>query len=266
MPYYIDQLNRQVTIKEKPFRIVSLVPSQTELLHHLGLEKEVVGITKFCVHPAQWFKTKTRIGGTKNVDIQKVKELQPDIIFANKEENVQEQVEQLASDFPVWVSDVNTVDDALRMINSIGEITGKTKQAETLILKIKEGFADIAVPASNHQLPAAYLIWRNPYMTAGGDTFIHHILTEAGFQNIFQHRGRYPEITVPDLQMAGCQLLMLASEPYPFKEKHVIELQMQLPQTKIILVDGEIFSWYGSRLLKAPPYFRSLHQQIASMM
>ena len=122
MPLFTDQLNRTILLKEKPSRIVSLVPSQTELLHALELREEVVGITKFCVHPTDWFRTKTRVGGTKTVNFDSVRSLRPDLIIANKEENVKEQVEALAAEFPVWVSDVNNLADALDMLQKLGQV------------------------------------------------------------------------------------------------------------------------------------------------
>lgn len=270
MPVFVDQLNRQLTLSQKPSRIVSLVPSQTELLFDLGLEDEVIGITKFCVHPDKWFKKKTRIGGTKTINIEKIKGLQPDLIIANKEENEQEQIEELAKDFPVWVSDVNTLNDAYEMMEAIGTLTGKIEEAQTLIIRIKTNFSQRQTP--NAKPKTCYLIWKDPYMTVGGDTFINDMLNHAGFKNIFQDRKRYPEVTIAQLQtanlptgQAGCQLLLLPSEPYPFKQKHIDELRRQLPDTKIILVDGELFSWYGSRLLQVPAYFKNLQQQIAAM-
>jgi ABC-type Fe3+-hydroxamate transport system substrate-binding protein len=266
MPVYIDQINREVSIKEKPARIVSLVPSQTELLYHLGIEEEITGITKFCVHPTQWFRTKTRIGGTKNIHLQKIRELKPDLIIGNKEENVREQIEELANNFPVWVSDVNTLNDALKMIDSIGELVNRKQKAETLITQIKTNFLDYQLQSTNKKLRTCYLIWKEPYMTAGGDTFIHDMLTRAGFSNMFQYKQRYPEITVPELSTLNCDLLLLSSEPYPFRQKHIDELKAKLPSAKIILVDGEMFSWYGSRLLKAPEYFTNLQHQIASIV
>lgn len=201
----------------------------------------------------------------QKIFILKIKELQPDLIIANKEENVKEQIEELAKDFPVWISDVNTLEDALQMIYSIGEITGKTEQAETLITRIKTNFSNLQLQTAIRKFQTAYLIWKDPYMTIGGDTFINDMLIKAGFENTFASAKRYPEVTVSQLQITNCQLLLLPSEPYPFKQKHIDELQAQLPTTKIILVDGEMFSWYGSRLLKAPEYFKSLHHQIASM-
>ncbi|HEY1023050.1 MAG TPA: helical backbone metal receptor, partial [Flavisolibacter sp.] len=263
MPIYTDQLSRTIELTARPTRIVSLVPSQTELLYDLGLESEVVGITKFCVHPQQWFREKTRIGGTKNINLEKLASLQPDLIIANKEENIKEQVEALAKQFPVWVSDVNTLTDACAMIKSIGAITRKTEAANTIAENIQNQFSHHQTP--NPKLPIAYLIWKDPYMTVGGDTFIHHMLEAAGFQNVFAQQERYPAITIDDLHKGNCQYILLSSEPYPFQQKHIDELAHQLPNTKILLVDGEMFSWYGSRLLKAPSYFRKLQQQISLM-
>ncbi|HTM92635.1 MAG TPA: helical backbone metal receptor, partial [Flavisolibacter sp.] len=248
MPLYTDQLERTLELKQIPKRIVSLVPSQTELLFDLGLNEEVVGITKFCVHPEHWFRTKTRIGGTKQLHLEKIKELQPDLIIANKEENVREQIEELANYFPVWISDVNNLNDTLEMIVSIGKLTNKSSQAKEMAAQINESFNQLQTP--NSKLPTCYLIWNDPYMTIGGDTFINDMLQQSGFQNIFEDQKRYPEISIQQLQSVDCQLLLLSSEPYPFKQKHVDELQPLLPNTKIILVDGEMFSWYGSRLLK----------------
>ena len=250
-------------LKHFPKRIVSLVPSQTELLHYLGLEQETVGITKFCVHPEEWFTTKTKIGGTKAIKKDIIQHLQPDLIIANKEENVREQVEELAKDYPVWVTDVNDLDDALQMINDIGELTGKAHEAGHLVLSIKKEFNELKkLSTANYQLSTAYLIWRNPYMTIGGDTFINNMLAQCGFQNVFAGNLRYPEVTVTQLQTTNHKLLLLSSEPYPFKQKHINELQSQLPGCKIMLVDGEMFSWYGSRLLLAPQYFKTLIHSI----
>jgi ABC-type Fe3+-hydroxamate transport system substrate-binding protein len=263
MALYVDQLRRTIELAHTPKRIISVVPSQTELLFDLGLDEEVIGITKFCVHPAHWFKTKTRIGGTKQLNIEKIKALRPDLIIANKEENVRQQIEELAKDFPVWISDINDLRGALDMITSIGAITSKENVAKHIIDEINKGFAPLQT--TNHKLQTCYLIWKDPYMTIGGDTFINDILNRAGFQNSFAYQKRYPEVTITDLQTAGCQLLLLSSEPFPFKQKHIDELQPLLPDTKIILVDGELFSWYGSRLLKAPGYFLQLQNQILSL-
>lgn len=236
---------------------MSLVPSQTELLYDLQFSEAVVGITKFCVHPQEWFRHKTRVGGTKDVDIQKIYALQPHLIIANKEENVQQQIEALALDFPVWVTDVNTLDDALAMITDIGQLTCREKEAYDMVKNIENAFA---VPKTiDSIIPAAYLIWKDPYMCAGADTFINDMMQHAGFENVFSNKTRYPEVTISQVQKAGCKILLLSSEPYPFRQKHMAELKNELKDVTVMLVDGEMFSWYGSRLLKAPAYFQKLH-------
>lgn len=260
---HLDQMRRSIELKHTPKKIISLVPSQTELLFDLGLDEEVIGITKFCIHPEHWFRNKMRIGGTKQLHLDKIKGLQPDLIIANKEENVQEQIEELAKYFPVWTSDVNNLDEALQMIESIGEITNREHQARTIKNQITENFSQLPTP--NTKPKTAYLIWRQPYMTIGGDTFINDMMKCAGFENIFEDQQRYPEITIEQLNHSTCEVLLLSSEPFPFQKKHIDELQPLLPNTRSILVDGEMFSWYGSRLLKAPSYFRQLQDQVLSL-
>jgi ABC-type Fe3+-hydroxamate transport system substrate-binding protein len=253
-------LQQTADLNYLPKKIISLVPSQTELLYDLGLENETVGVTKFCVHPLQWFKTKARVGGTKTINIDKIHQLHPDLIIANKEENVKEQIEELAKDYPVWITDVNNLTDALQMTADIAALTGTSAIADALISNISKGFKGIT--KINKPVKTAYLIWQKPYMTVGGNTFINDMLLQCGFENVFAGKKRYPEINIDDLLIANCQLLLLSSEPYPFKQKHIDELSRQLPYTKIILADGEFFSWYGSRLLQAPQYFKQLIAQI----
>ena len=255
---FIDQMGRRVALDVwPPRRIVSIVPSQTELLADLGLEQEVVGITKFCIHPAEWFQSKKRVGGTKTLDIHKIAALKPDLIIGNKEENEQSQIEALVQQFPVWMSDIYTLEDAFQMMQQLGELTGKSTVADALVLKIRDEFAQL--PASGQKRPkTAYFIWRKPFMVAGGDTFIHQMLQKAGFDNVFGSLSRYPEISLEQLVAAQPERILLSSEPYPFVEKHLAELQEICPNAQIQLVDGELFSWYGSRLLKSPAYFASL--------
>jgi len=247
-------------LPHRPQRIISLVPSQTELLYTLGLEEQTIGITKFCVHPKEWFSSKAKIGGTKTIKKEIIDQLKPDLIIANKEENVKEQVEDLAKDYPVWVTDVNNFADALQMINDIGVLTHTADKATQITDKVKESFTSMqqGLNTQNSKPKTCYLIWHNPYMTVGGDTFIHDMLDKCGFDNIFAGQNRYPETDIEQLKIADCQLLLLSSEPYPFKQKHIDELQQQLPQCKIILADGEMFSWYGSRMLYAADFFKEL--------
>lgn len=258
-----DQLQKEIQLSVLPKRIVSLVPSQTELLASIGLNEEVIGITKFCVHPNHWFRSKQRIGGTKNVDIEKVRTLQPDLIIANKEENVREQVLELEKIAPVWTSDIHSIEDALSMMQSIGALTGKTAEANSLITTIeaKRALLQKQIHDTKKQLRVVYLIWKDPYMAAGGDTFIDTMLQACGWNNCQRDRMRYPEISFSELAQLRPDLVLLSSEPYPFQQKHIIELQQVLPDTKVVLADGEMFSWYGSRMADAFDYFRKMLQE-----
>jgi len=249
-------MGREMEISFPPKRIISLVPSQTELLYDLGLDEAVVGITKFCVHPESWFRSKKRIGGTKQVHYEEIAALQPDLILANKEENTQEIVATLAAQFPVWVSNITSLEDSLEMIAEIGKITGTEEKATSIANEIGNRFA--ALPKARKTLRVAYFIWRNPWMSVGADTFISHMIAAIGWENVFAGKTRYPEISFEELAAAKPDLVLLSSEPYPFKEKHIAEIRAVVPGASILLVDGEMFSWYGSRLLHAPSYFSRL--------
>lgn len=239
-------------------KIVSLVPSITEALFDLGLtEHEVVGRTKFCIHPAEKVKHVAVVGGTKNINTGKIRALQPDLIVANKEENVREQVESLMEDFRVLVTNVENIEDNYYLLKNLGKLFHKEERAQSFNLKIYEVLNEAKV---NSKLKAAYLIWNNPYMTIGSDTFIHKIMAEIGFENLFKDRKRYPEIKTEDL--AGADLLMLSSEPFPFKEKHIEELKAVYPEKKIMIVDGEAFSWYGTHIAKCSDYFKRLIREV----
>lgn len=261
---FIDQMNRHVEIDFPPKRIVSLVPSQTELLYDLGLDEEVVGQTVFCIHPEKSYQTKPRVGGTKKVNFDIIAKLKPDLIIGNKEENDQSQIEKLIKFYPVWMSDIKTLNDALDMIEKVGDIVDKKENAKRISNQIFIKF--YSLPASNLHLPTVYLIWRNPYMAAGKDTFINDMLHRCGMKNVATNETfRYPEITELKLQTLNPKLILLSSEPYPFKQKHIDELNVICPEAKVILVDGELFSWYGSRLLKSVEYFLQLKDMLAQL-
>ncbi len=258
-----DQLGRRVTLPFPPQRIVSLVPSQTELLFDLGLGDRVVGVTKFCIHPPTARHSASVIGGTKNFDFTKIKAAQPDLIIGNKEENYQEGIAQLARHFPVWLSDITTLPEALDMIRRVGDLTGKAHLAEPLAAEIKYSFDRLRLAAAP-SASVAYFIWRKPYMVAASGTFIDDMLRRAGFRNAFAGLGRYPEITPEQLAAAAPEHIFLSSEPYPFGEKHRTEFQELCPAAKIQVVDGELFSWYGSRLRLSAEYFQRLRAGLAA--
>lgn len=261
MPTFTDQLQNAIFLSEKSKRIISLVPSQTELLFELGLDNEVVGVTKFCIHPAGKVKTKTKIGGTKNFNFETIDALQPDLIIGNKEENYQEGIEKLSEKYPVWMSDIFTLEDSLEMIRKVGELTGKSENARKIAAKTAASFAALPKPEKN--IKAAYFIWKSPYMAAGSHTFIDDMLRRCGLENVFGNSERYPEIAMELLRESQPGVILLSSEPYPFQEKHFAEFQESCPDAKVMIVDGEMFSWYGSRLLKAPAYFQELLTSIS---
>ena len=256
----IDQIGYQFELKSPPQRIISLVPSQTELLYDLGLEDEVVGITKFCIHPKEWFETKNRVGGTKTINFEKIAALKPDLIIANKEENNQEEIEALQKSYPVYTTDIYNLEDSLLMMISIGEITNTSAKAKQIVNQINNNFEELKPLKTPKSV--LYFIWRNPYMTIGEDTFISDMLTRCGFKPI-EIGNRYPEIAEEQIKKLKPNFIFLSSEPYPFKEKHIKELSILCPNSKITLVDGEMFSWYGSRLIKAKDYFVDLIEKMA---
>jgi len=255
-----DQLGKLIHLPLTPRRIVSLVPSQTELLFDLGLNENVVGITKFCIHPSEWFRTKTRVGGTKKINIDIIRNLRPDLVIANKEENTLEDVSAIEEFCPVWTSNISSCQEAIDMIKRIAEITQTGSKADDLINAIEKEFSSLSF---TYQYRTAYMIWKDPWMAAGGDSFISDMMKACGFINILQHSSRYPTISWEDLKQNNIEVLLLSSEPYPFDMKHLEEISKILPEVEIRLVDGEMFSWYGSRLLLAPGHFRTLRKTLS---
>lgn len=242
-------------------RVVSLVPSLTELLADLGLDEEVVGLTRFCVHPTDWKARKTVVGGTKNVRVERVAALAPDLVLANREENTREAVEAIAAFARVHVTEVRTVDDALAMIQEVGALVARPGPAARLATEIATAFA--MLPATE-PVRVAYLIWRRPYMTVGGDTYVSDVLARGGFVNVFADRTRYPEVTPEDLAARRPEAILLSSEPYPFRPAHAAELAEAVPDVPIHFVDGEAFSWYGPRMRLAPGALAALRAETAA--
>lgn len=228
-----------------PKRIISLVPSLTETLFDLGLEEEVVGITRFCIHPRHWHQRKKRIGGTKDFRLADIKALQPDLIIANKEENTREGIEALAKDFPVWVSDISTIQEAIESIHTLGQLCGLEAKAMALASEISASWAQL--PRFPLPLKSLYFIWKSPWMVAGKGTYIDAVLQQLGLENGCTE-SRYPVIDIDAFRGQTPDLLLFSSEPFPFKAPHWEEWQERFPKAQCMVVDGEAFSWYGSRM------------------
>lgn len=255
---FVDQLNRTVQLKKTPSRIVSLVPSQTELLIDLGLADKLVGITKFCIHPKDAVKSITKIGGTKNFNLEKIRFLKPDLIIANKEENEEIKLKELMSEFPVWISDIKNLDQAIDMIKKIGAVTEETEKANKLSLSIsKKFFRFESVRKTKKRV--LYLIWKNPFMSINKDTFINDMIEKCGWQNMCSNYiNRYPTFNEEEIVKLKPDTVLLSSEPFPFKEKHIADIKKVFPESTITIVNGEAFSWYGSKLLTSTDYFSKL--------
>lgn len=254
-----DQLERQVQLPIRIEKIISLVPSQTEFLFDLGLDQEIIGVTRYCIHPQGKVSGKATIGGTKNFDVRKITSLNPDLVLANKEENIREGINALAENLPVWVSDINNLQQALEMMSAVGEITGRQGQAKEIISTIQGEFSALPFFPS---LKVVYMIWRKPYMVAAGGTFIDFVLTSCGLVNLMGTLSRYPVVSAEELQKLNPDLVFLSSEPYPFVDKHIAEFRQLCPSANVLLVDGEMFSWYGSRLRYSVEYFRNLERKL----
>lgn len=257
----IDQLNRPLHFEKSPKRIISLVPSQTELLIDLGLKDRLVGVTKFCVHPENIRKEKKIVGGTKGVRMDRIKELNPDIILCNKEENTKEMIDELKEHYSLHISDVNNLEDTFELIQQYGEIFEVKDRAEEIIENIKTKRDEfLNYIAKKPILKVAYFIWRKPWMVAGSENFIDYMLKLSRFENVYADIPRYPEVELENLKQTD--FIFLSSEPYPFEEKHIPEIKSIVSNTDFALVDGEFFSWYGSRLEKAFSYFMELRKSL----
>lgn len=264
MKQLTDQLGIVHTFYASPQRIISLVPSQTELLYDLGLEDKLVGITKFCVHPYHLKSIRKIVGGTKKVNYDKIKALKPDIIVCNKEENTQEIVDELRKICPVWVTDIYTLEDNFQMITDFGQLFNRRTEARKWNDKLAFALIDFKNFIKDYPVrKVAYFIWKNPYMVAGSGTFINEMLKLNHFRNQFASKERYPEIELEKIEEEGdLDLILLSSEPFPFKAEDGYEIVKSTKNGQTILVDGEMFSWHGSRLLKAFDYFKFLHDKI----
>jgi ABC-type Fe3+-hydroxamate transport system substrate-binding protein len=252
-----DSLGRWVTVPVEPKRIVSLCPSQTETLFALGLEGRLVGRTRYCIHPAEKVATLSVVGGTKKVDPSLIQSLRPDLIIAEKEENTREDVECLAEIAPVYVTKNESWEEALDTIHRLGIVTGTLDRAGRLIEEIEATWA--TVPWALRLMRVLYLVWRKPYMAAGSLTFIDAVMRRLGWENVAATlSGRYPIIEDPS--QLRPEIVLLCSEPYPYKAQHVPEVQALWPEARVEVVRGDYFAWYGARLIEAARYMRELQR------
>lgn len=250
LPPFVDARGVPVSLPAPPRRIVSLVPSTTETLFELGVGDRVVGVTRFCVHPRDALAGRVRVGGTKDLELDRLAALDPDLIVANAEENSREMFAAIEGRWPLWVAFPRSVDEAVADLCTLGALVGEPARGAALAG---------AVTAARHALPKAarwtyvYLIWRKPWFVASADTFITAMLAEVGGHNLISaESGRYPELTLDALRALDADRVLLSSEPFPFAERHVEELvEAGFSREKLRLVDGEACSWHGARMARS---------------
>jgi ABC-type Fe3+-hydroxamate transport system substrate-binding protein len=255
----VDSSGVAVELERPPRRIVSLVPSLTETLCALGLADALVGITVYCVEPREVVAGKTRIGGEKNPDLEKIRRLEPDLVIANIEENLREHVEALrAWSIPVWVTYPRTVADGIGLITDLGAVTGTEARAAEIVGEIQPLYERVRSAASRRPaVPLFYPIWRAPYMTINRDTYIHDMLSVCGARNVFADRAeRYPTVSLDEMAAARPAVILLPNEPFRFRRAHLADFAgyTEVPAVRdgrIHLVDGKPFSWHGPRIAEA---------------
>lgn len=249
----IDHVGREVKLTTRPKRIVSLCPAITATLFAIGLDKEVVGRTRFCIYPKEQVEHIPIVGGTKEINIDKIHAVKPDLIIAEKEENTKEIVAQLEKDFPVFVFEIQSIQENKRMLEDLGKIVQKQEEANQLAYTIETAFQNLP---NLQGKKAAYMIWRTPYMVVGHSTYINTVLESLHLINPFtKFEGRYPAVTLEELKKAELDYLFLATEPFRFQEKHVEEFKTLLPDVDISLIDGEMF-WYGVNMVEGAKYLK----------
>ena len=249
-------------------RVVSLCPSLTELVFDLGRGDTLVGRTKFCIHPADRVGAVEAVGGTKNPKLDRIIALRPDLVLLNEEENRREDADALAAaGLALHVSFPRDAPETAAMVRDIGAALGAADAAERIAGEIVARTARVrataAARASRGERPVrwAYLIWRRPWMAAGGDTFVTALLDQAGGENVLgTAAARYPEVTAETLRAADPDVVFLSSEPFPFAERHVEELVAEtgLPRERFRFADGELLSWHGSRTVAGVDYADTL--------
>lgn len=241
-------------------RVVSLVPSLTETLAGLGLADKLVGRTRFCISSPALLGHIPRVGGTKDPRLSRIAELKPDLILSVKEENRPEDAQALAEDFPVLVFDIKTVSDALDAVRVLGNLLGADSEKVQGILH--EANALLAMDLVTPRLQCLYLIWKEPWMTIGTDTYIASMLRVCGMELADITMTRYPVVDMPTfLKSHPVDAILLSSEPYPFKEAEAAALQAEFG-IPTYCVDGQLLSWYGTLTPAGLRYGQSLYSRL----
>lgn len=251
-----DASGALVVLPASPTRIVSLVPSLTELCFDLGLEDRMAGATIFCTEPRDRVSRLPRVGREKDPDLGRIRSLAPDLVLANVEENRREVVEALrAEGVAVWVVYPRSVAEGIVLVRELGEMTGAGSTGAALAARLEARLAQVVARTAARPRARVFCpIWRNPYMTVARDTYVHDMLSVCGGDNVFGHRStRYPTVTLEEVAAARPEVVLLPDEPYRFRPVHLADLE-PLAETpalragRVHFVDGKLLSWYGTRI------------------
>jgi len=264
-----DDLGDELSLDRLPNRIVSLVPSVTETVIDLGAAKRLVGITNYCVHPAEVVSNISKVGGTKGFSLDKIDDLKPDLIGANKEENRKHQIDKLRESYPVFVTYPRTVDGAIKMVLDLGTLTGTSPRASKFASKCRHLLESMDPATVAKSLRTACMIWRDPWMAAGYDTYMRELLECVGFNTVFDEgEDRYPETTLSTIAQREPDVIMLPNEPYEFgtSDKNEVDafLEEQGSKARTLLVDGSYLTWFGTRTIKGLRFLYDTKSRLVS--
>lgn len=263
MNMVMDALGRRFDLPNVPQRIVSLVPSLTEWLFALWLNERIVGVTDFCTRPSNLVIHKVKVRGTKNPNRATIFTLKPDLVIANKEENRQRDVDALTTaGVPVYVTDIRSLPHAIDQLGALADLLGVAEAAQPYLDDIRQAYTTLTVPQTRQRVLA--LIWREPWMAIGGDTYSHDLLERCGAHNAGADLpGRYPRFDLDDLSALELDRILLLSEPYAFSADDLPPLQAHF-NGPIDFVDGELLTWYGPRISLALRKFGAMFRSFTA--
>ncbi|HEY8491449.1 MAG TPA: cobalamin-binding protein [Dehalococcoidia bacterium] len=261
----VDAVGREVLIPYPPRRIVSLVPSLTEALFAFGAGEQVVGVTRFCTEPPEGVAAKAKVGGTKKVQYQAVRDLEPDLVIASAEENRKEDVAPLIIDrIPIFVTLPTTVEEAVQQLRVLARIVGREEEARPVLEDAEAAVAELRAARTARPPVSVFCpVWRRPYVHAGPGTYLHDVLELCGGTNLFADRpGRYFNVTLEEMADRNPDVILLPDEPFPYGEQHLPEFQAFTQVTavregRVHLIDGKLVTWYGPRMAAS---LRTVHR------
>jgi len=264
-----DDFGQTLVFEKAPERIVSLVPSITETLIELGAGNRVVGITNYCIHPARAVDDIPRVGGTKGASLEKIDALRPDLVITNREENRKRRIDALREKYPVYVTYPRTVEQALKIVADLGTLTRTSAKAAEIAETCDQIVTSTDPVVRGNPFPTACLIWRDPWMAVGADTYISDLLGTFGFRNVFtRDDGRYPEVSLGTIAERGTDVIILPNEPYAFAEPDRRQIDSSLTEkgrkVRILLVDGSYLTWFGYRTMQGLRFLRYAKAKLLS--